>query len=619
MGIKDEGKDKEDLKNLVEDSVEKKLKEFSKETEKNRDKDKKEILKELKTREEKGLNTLAQKFELLKLKAEQSNKQQSKNPLVELSDKNLKWLSEHAIANQKPEDMGKGLAKNVISSLTRKEDKPEEKGISAPLGALPVLPEEEPASKAILKSKMTLEEKVDEIHKFVTKGIVKEQRNTSAVLSKGIKGLTSSMKLIGDTVGQIFDKGKQIASLVTMGALGLIYLVGWWKQGGPDKLMKGIVNGVVPAINRMGKDLVKNIIAAIKNQDFNKEGVTTADLQAEQSLNNISNPNINPQSEINSLDKMYNLSKDNKTSLGNISEGVYGDKNGNFTNKTINEAIKSGKLDVGTGELLKNDISHVIKDKSINYTNSKGAARLSFPVAVEIIDIKASGTQGKGSSITIKKAEKTAGFREPEARIVVTNILKLLVPEHKKVPKNTTIAIMGADGQIIGDLDAFMRGAEFDEYMDAHSVDSTVADNNLMEFRNEKSTQKALQKSYDDNVKSANINKERQELKNNPLKYTEKVKDTLAGERQQETPRAELTQVSENRQKLKEQSDKLQEVQTKPIETPQQPQTPTTSNPQPEQNRTTVVTPPRPDNMIVPNNLSGNLLEDSLPISQGIR
>ena len=560
MGIKDEGKDKDELKNLVENSVEKKLKEFSKDTEKNREKDKKEILKELKQRDEKGLNTLAQKFEMLKLKAEQANKKQSKNPLVELSDKNLKWLSEHALANQKPEDMGKGLAQNIVKTFTKSHGNEEKEG-TTPLGTLPMAPQEdESASNEILKSKMSMEEKIDEIHKFVTKGILKEQKNSSNILSKGLDGLTKGMKATQKVLKDIGDKTKQLAMLVTMGALGLLAIVGWWKEGGPDKLMKGIVDGVIPAVTEMGKSIIKNVVNAIKNQNFNEDGLNTAETQAEQSYNNISNPNINAKTEVNTLEKMYNLSKDNKTTMGSITQGNYGDKNGYFTNRTINDAIKAGKLDAGTGELLKNDIGHTIQDKTRTYSNSKGAARLSFPVAVEIIDIKASGQKDKGSSITIKKAEKTAGFREGETRIVVTNVIKLLVPEHRKVPKNTTIAIIGAGGEIIGDLDAFMRGAEFDDYMDKHSMDSTVADQNLLDFRNEKGTQNALQKSYDDNINSANIHKEREELKNNPLKYGQKVADTLGGdkkEEQQEVPKADVTQVSENKNKLNEQSKEL--------------------------------------------------------------
>lgn len=618
MGIKDEGKDKEDLKNLVEDSVEKKLNEFSKETEKNRDKDKKEILKELKTREEKGLNTLAQKFELLKLKAEQSNKQQSKNPLVELSDKNLKWLSEHAIGNQKPEDMGKGLAKNVISSLTRKEDKSEEKGISAPLGALPVLPEEEPASKAILKSKMTLEEKVDEIHKFVTKGIVKEQKNTSAVLSKGIKGLTSSMKLIGDTVGQIFDKGKMIAQLVTAGALGLVYLVGWWKQGGPKKLAESIQKGVLDGI--------------IKNLPWNKEK-NNKDLNSEDYTRTTADSINSSILKGNDYSNYLDTNKANFTGISGSTEFSNKSKDGSYTQQ--GREFSAGNL---TPVLA--PIDGTISDIKSKVGSLKGGTdRMYFNFTL----------YGKGG------ASKDSGMTQNVVSLKFENILNIKVHNGQKVSIGQILGF--ADGsfkitqtmgntesgkQILDDYEGLINKNKENNWensikttkenlkdKDYDKINSTLVDeviekqsqqratskytNGITNFGNKITNKWTLRKQEDKDKFLQSID--------GPGEYnignkTEGVKD---GYSEQEIPRAELTQVSENQQKLKEQSDKLQEVQTKPIETPQQPQTPTTSNPQPEQNRTTVITPPRPDNMIVPNNLSGNLLEDSLPISQGIR
>ena len=616
MGIKDEGKDKQELKNLVEGSVEKKLKEFSKETEKNRANDKKEILKELKTREEKGLNTLAQKFELLKLKAEQSNKQQSKNPLVELSDKNLKWLSEHAIANQKPENMGKGLAKNVISSIKNTE---KSEGVPAPLGTLPMPPqEEETATKSILKSKMTLEEKVDEIHKFVTKGIVKEQKNTSAILSKGIKGLTSSMKLIGDTVGQIFDKGKMIAQLVTAGALGLVYLVGWWKQGGPKKLAESIQKGVLDGI--------------IKNLPWNKEK-DNKDLNSEDYTRTTAD-SIN--SSILKGDDYSNYLDNNKTNFTGVSGST------EFSNKSKDGSYTQQGREFSVGNLtpVLAPIDGTISDVKSKVGSLKGGTdRMYFNFTL----------YGKGG------ASKDSGMTQNVVSLRFENILNIKVHNGQKVSigqilgfadgsfKITqTMGNTGSGKQILDDYQGLINKNKDNNWensikttkenlkdKDYDKINSTLVDEIVEKQSQQRATSKYTNGIY--NVGNKITNKwalRKQEDKDKflqsidgPGEYnvgnkTEGAKD---GYSEQEIPKANLTQISENQQKLKEQSNKLQEVETKPIETPQQPQVNTTGNPQPEPNRTTVVTPSRPDNMIVPNNLSGNLLEESLPISQGIK
>ena len=616
MGIKDEGKDKQELKNLVEGSVEKKLKEFSKETEKNRAKDKKEILKELKTREEKGLNTLAQKFELLKLKAEQSNKQQSKNPLVELSDKNLKWLSEHAIANQKPENMGKGLVKNVISSIKNTE---KSEGVPAPLGTLPMPPqEEETATKSILKSKMTLEEKVDEIHKFVTKGIVKEQKNTSAILSKGIKGLTSSMKLIGDTVGQIFDKGKMIAQLVTAGALGLVYLVGWWKQGGPKKLAESIQKGVLDGI--------------IKNLPWNKEK-DNKDLNSEDYTRTTAD-SIN--SSILKGDDYSNYLDNNKTNFTGVSGST------EFSNKSKDGSYTQQGREFSVGNLtpVLAPIDGTISDVKSKVGSLKGGTdRMYFNFTL----------YGKGG------ASKDSGMTQNVVSLRFENILNIKVHNGQKVSigqilgfadgsfKITqTMGNTGSGKQILDDYQGLINKNKDNNWensikttkenlkdKDYDKINSTLVDEIVEKQSQQRATSKYTNGIY--NVGNKITNKwalRKQEDKDKflqsidgPGEYnvgnkTEGAKD---GYSEQEIPKANLTQISENQQKLKEQSNKLQEVETKPIETPQQPQVNTTGNPQPEPNRTTVVTPSRPDNMIVPNNLSGNLLEESLPISQGIK
>lgn len=562
MGIKDDGKDKDELKNLVENSVEKKLKEFSKDTEKNREKDKKEILKELKQRDEKGLNTLAQKFEMLKLKAEQANKKQSKNPLVELSDKNLKWLSEHTLANQNPEDMGKGLAQNIVKTFTKSHGNEEKEG-ATPLGTLPMAPQEdESASNDILKSKISMEEKIDEIHKFVTKGILKEQKNSSNILSKGLDGLTKGMKTTQKVLKDIGDKAKQFAMVGLVGLAGLLAIVGWFKEDGPKKLAKSIQDGILDGI--------------IKNLPWNKEN-DTKDLDTSNYTDKVGGSINSAILEKEDYGKYLTENKDKFTGISGSTDFSSKSKDGSYT--------RQGKeFNVGNMTPVLAPIDGTILDVKSKVGSLKGGQeRMYFDFTL----------YGKGG------ASSDSGMTQNVVQLKFENILNIKVHNKQQVKMGQLLGFADGSFKITQTLGNSDSGKQI---LDNYESMVNKEKNNNWKNTIKTTTENLKEKDYDDinkmitdeviedqfqnrstskytngltNVGNKISNKNKLKDKNERNKFlkglagegryhigdkVEGVEDGYTSEQEQQTevPKADVTQVSENKNKLNEQSKELQ-------------------------------------------------------------
>lgn len=608
MGIKDENIDNLKLKKMMDDSLDKKFKEFSKETEKNRLTDKKEILKELKARDEKGLNTLAQKFEMLKLNKEINKEKPSKNPLVAISDKNLKWLSEHAIANQKGDNLAE-IAKNFAKSFTKthkKEDNKEDKNKDKKEKDYTTLPvvnpmEEDTASTSILKAKVTMEDKIDEIHQLITKGYIKEQKTTTQVLSKGLDGIKSTMKTTGKIIGEIADKGKKLTQMITLGALGLLAIVGWFKEGGPEKLADAIKDKILPTLLKAldkGGEVVDAVAGTVMSGSLTQSENAGGNL-----VSSVSSGSLNAKSELDYINK--NLDTDNKMIVGKTQQFTNVDKPGN-----IDTLRKNGTVSKSTSELMKkyDQNRNFDVNKITGYQNTKGGTKLSFPVPVRILNVQPAYEEGGGVDVVFERGGKG---RLDYPIIIVSNIINLIIDVwNQDIPKNTTIGVLGPNGKIIGDYQKFI-GEENDlqKYMNVNAREAQN-DENAVKFRNKKGVSEEMGRRWNNLNKDNALQTGAKQVASSPVasmkegykffkdKYDEHFGMTEEG---QETPKADVTQISTNKQKINEQSKELQEQpQTQPV---QDVQTNNTQNGQQsnQKQNVTVVPPSTPTQHVRPN------------------
>ena len=620
MGIKDENIDNLKLKKMVDDSLDKKFKEFSKETEKNRLTDKKEILKELKARDEKGLNTLAQKFEMLKLNKEINKEKPSKNPLVAISDKNLKWLSEHAIANQKGDNLAE-IAKNFAKSFTKthkKEDNKEDKNKDKKEKDYTTLPvvnpmEEDTASTSILKAKVTMEDKIDEIHQLITKGIITEQKTNTAHMAKGLDGIIGTMKTTQKVLGQIGDKTKQIASLVGIGALGLLYVIGWWKDGGPERLAKAIQDGIIAKL------------------PWNKENDS-------KDLNSDTYTSTTASSIGSSILKNDDYSKyldENKNKFTGIADSS------NFTSKSTDGSYERQGKQFSVGNLtpvlapIDGTISGV---KSKTGSLNGGEQRMYFEFTL----------YGSGGST------KDSGMTQNVVQLKFENILNIKVYDGLKVKLGQLLGF--ADGsfkitqtmgnkesgkQILDEYQGFINKNKEDNWETAittttnnlNSKDYDKINSKLVDEVIDKHSQQRATSKYTNgitNVGNKITNKwalRKQEDKDKFLQAQvgdgvynvgNKTKGLSDGYNEQPTqeveiPKAQVTQLSENKQKINEQSDKIMEQVEKDLIEPGNTSTNVPNQIQPQQNKTTVIPTSMPNNAVMPNQFNNKTLEMTLP------
>lgn len=147
-------------------------------------------------------------------------------------------------------NIGKGVGSIFNSAVNlfkpkpkKEEDVPEdEKQVE---GSRPLLEsgeefEEKDAEKSTAQ-------KIDEIHQAFFKDFKKHlndsektEKSRTSILSKGLSGIGKSMQAVSGIVNTIMAKQKLILGGLMLGALGILALVGWFKNGGLTKALSGL-------------------------------------------------------------------------------------------------------------------------------------------------------------------------------------------------------------------------------------------------------------------------------------------------------------------------------------------------------------------------------------------
>lgn len=141
--------------------------------------------------------------------------------------------------------IGRGAAGLVNASVNmfKKKNKPQTEE---------EVPEQEETPKAVIDSEDDTEEfseeekstaqKINELHDLFFKGKFfqkqeKEEKQRQNILSKGLSGLGKTMKAVNSVIEIIAAKQKAILGGLMIGAVGILALVGWFKNGGFEKLL----------------------------------------------------------------------------------------------------------------------------------------------------------------------------------------------------------------------------------------------------------------------------------------------------------------------------------------------------------------------------------------------
>jgi hypothetical protein len=528
---------------------------------------------------------MAQKMELFKLSIEQSienkeqernknkirvaNKKQKKedninidklknNPLNALIYKN-KDLFDKAF-NITTHTLKAGLniiqgAGNLLkSAIKRKQEKAEQE---EELNLPKLKTTQESQADIIIQEKEEWKQKIDEMHAV----LVNERKDKSiTVLSKGLTGLNKTMQGITEGIQLVAGKEKLILSAVTMGAMGILALVGWFKSG---KL----------------QDMIKSSFNA-NNINLNKDGVKKSQNKIDTLVKDVSNGALNAKSEVDNT--VLKLDTQNKTTLGQIQAPTQKQlASGGLASYTDN-LVKEGIVDKQAGNLLFKKFNYRNTNTDYNrrkYNNDKGGSKLSFPIIVKIKEITISGEQEHGMSVLFENKPSRNGKK---ADLLITNMTKIFVPKGKWIPANTVIGIMGENGQIFGDIDAFMEGLTFEEHTNKNTMDSEIIDNNLISYRENDEVAKDMSKTWNKLNEKYSKEATMEQFKNNPTEFISKP----AQKKNNNQEKPIVTSTSVNPERASQQQEQLTASQeVKDIkEVPTQPQTA-------QQTAPTIITP----------------------------
>ena len=249
--------------------------------------DKEKLLEELKDRDTRGENTLAQKMELLSLTlktaipedvqdalkdlnktvkdganqagkgiAHLTQKVMMSNPLTAMLYQNRDLLKAGWDITAGTAKMGWGVAKgigkgtmgilNSAANLFKKKEKPVEEEDEKPSEVGRVAVNSETEIEEETNTELSTAQKITDLHEYFIKGKFlqkqeAEEKKRNSILAKGLNGLNESMKMIGGVAEMIMAKQKLILGTLLVGAVGVLALAGWFKNGGLTKAIKGIL------------------------------------------------------------------------------------------------------------------------------------------------------------------------------------------------------------------------------------------------------------------------------------------------------------------------------------------------------------------------------------------
>lgn len=521
------------IKDTIEDAIDKKLDDRDKKTqaskrlddlkyEKRSLEDRKKLLAELQTRDKKGENTIAQKFEMMKLAVDNVIPQDIKDAYKSSSKtigngasqvgQGISHLTERAMLSNPITaflynnrdilgavgDIGIGTAKMgwgalkgighgalglANSAINLFKPKQEDEDTEEETEKLNIKPpifngnDNNGGITKIAKQKADWQVKIDKIHDVVTKLSIGNTKSSS-LLAKGLKGINDSMNAVKGFVDTIVAKQKLILGGVMLGAVAILGLAMWFQNGGLAKVLDP------------------------KNNPESSENRTNNTID----IGNISN--LNPDSIIKLTNQM--VQPGTTTSKTNQQQFKLDDwlKGPIETRKLRKKYNLSGATSDLLGESI--HLAHGGLNPNIKTFHNEGNIKIAFPVAIKMLDVRFDETAGQGASVLIEKAEVTNGNKErlryatgTSPRLIITNVLKLLIPKKQVIKPNTTLFVVGNDYQIIGDLSAFMRKQNYETYTNKNNKDSSTIDKNYIEQAKDEKFSKGLVQSETDYMKAA--------------------------------------------------------------------------------------------------------------------
>lgn len=472
MALNDD--DKKYVKKTVDDSLDNKFKEMEKSAFKNatnpnehknkyveklkkEDQEKEdlhELLLELRERDKKGQNTIAQKVEMLNLTMKEAIPDDFRDAVKETGANIKKGASQSLrglesltgrVMNTNPltaflwanrgivgdvwnigagavnAGLGavKGVAKGAaglvnasINMFKKKKSKKQEKE------------EESTTSETILNEETSNElekeedydqstaKKIDELHALFFKGDLfgkkdKEEKEKQNILQKGLSGLGKGMKAVNAIIETIAAKQKMILSGLMLGAVGILALVGWFKS---DNFKNFISTAVKTAIKDLpnkikelldgGKDLVNKGLDYADSFDLNAGGVQDANTQEDNMLKALSTQSFNGVKAITDANK--DLKQGSTTKMLSQQDFKADDLNKDFQDK--NKLSDSAMRMLQFNDKVRDGFKTNIKQFS-----STGNIRLAFPVKIKVIDMEFNKEAGASTgTILIQKAQVTS-------------------------------------------------------------------------------------------------------------------------------------------------------------------------------------------------------------------
>ena len=590
------------------------------------------LLKELQERDKRGENTIAQKVEMLNLSMKQAipddfkdamkqtganikkgtnqamsglshltNRAMMSNPITAMLWQNrdiAKAMWDVGAGGVKAvaggiAGLGRGAAGLVNASINMFKRKKKQENI--PEDEAPEYREQAQSEQNKEKEDKSTAEKINEIHEWIFKGWKKEkqeqdkeQKEQKTLLSKVLSGLGKTMQAVNGFVEAIQAKQKMIMVGLLMGVGAIVALAAWFTSGKLRDLIGSAVKGAMNSITEGAHNVADKVEDAVTQGTRNKTDTIISQSFA----------GLNANSIRNYTDKLYG---DTKTSGPKVQFQDDG-KTYKFMGDKI-KALKSKNLmDKATNRLLE-DGKHNWANFNASvksFSNDKGGKKLSFPVAIKMLDAEFNedGTSSvlieradidtdKGMLNTMKQAHNWANQQSP--RLVITRVIKILVPNRKVIPKNTHFVVVDKDYQIMGDLSAFMHGENYEAYQNSTDLNKQAGDN-YEAFMNKKGMAAEYSKSTDNfNKKESAKQIAAATVKDVVLKPIDKVNEWVQGApgddgnfnpaKDQKTedavvPTSNVTGDNKSDQKLEQQKQQLKEQDRKQKEAQQQAQKP---------------------------------------------
>ena len=459
------------IKDTIEDAIDKKLDDRDKKSaaqkriedlknEKKSLEDRKKLLAELQERDKKGENTIAQKFEMLKLSVDNAIPQDLKDAYSGASKtigsgasqvgKGLGHLTQKAMLSNPLTaflyqnrdvfgavgDVGIGAAKmgwgavkgighgalglaNTAMNMfkPKEEEQTEEEEYELPKTLFGG--KEESLTDKLADEQQDWQKKINQMHKILTQDLSKEQKKSSDIMSKGLGGLNKTMEAIKGFTDVIASKQKLILGGVLLGAAAIVGLAAWFKSGGLQKLLQ-------------------NYFQADENDPSN-----TQTQQANNQLNSLTASTDWATKDNSEIKQALTEYKDNK--VDNIGKQT-----------TINQADlqKSGRMDraIGAGEIDHGKFNGSGYDVDITAVQNEKPVIFKLPFEVRLKKVIYSQDKGNEqyANVVIERRRKLGN-----KTVVITKVMQVLFPEGEMIPKNTPFLLVGENFDIIGDWKQF--------------------------------------------------------------------------------------------------------------------------------------------------------------------